>query len=271
MTDIYTGPPGNGKSLHVAKTILGKAFWRKRIIVNFEIHMPERYQKVGRQPIFWDNSAVTVKHFKEFAKKNHIWKTNGTIAKESQTLVVIDECYLLFNKMRMKNRGDTDEWIEFFTHHRKWGYDFILVTQHIRMIHEDIREILERETKHFKWDNCPSTKMLYLLTWFICKMFGITLFFYVSEWVHFRSKEFSSRKFFTYRRKFARVYDSYKLFDEEGAKAELRGERTSASEDEHSAALAAAYVAELLEMQMGDRYDLAGFVKPIALQSEETA
>lgn len=245
---IYTGPPGSGKSLHMAKFILTKLLLGKRIITNFEFYPPKKYLKSGKIPIVWDNEDITVENLIQFAKENHIWTTKGTIGGEHQTLVVIDECQLLFNKNHIGTKENYGNWTKFFTQHRKYGYDILLVTQHIKIIVEDIRELIETETMHFKWDECPSISMMYYIVWLICKIFGVTLFFFKTSWVHFRSKEFRSRKFFTYRRKFADVYDSYKLFDNTVGIAEKpkSAERMSVSEDERSAEVLSAYAQELI-------------------------
>lgn len=273
MIDIYTGPPGSGKSLHMAKVILMYLSFGRRIITNFEFFPPEKYLKKGKTPLVWDNSDITVDNLKQFARDNHRWTDKGTIAGEHQTLVVLDECQLLFNKNHIGTKQDYGKWTEFFTQHRKYGFDILLVTQHIRIIVEDVRELLETETMHFKWDNCPSSSLMYYLIWIICKIFRVTLFFYRTDWVHFRSKEFRTRKFFTYRKKFASVYDSYKLFESSATMDEKpkSAERTSVSEDERSFEVLNAYAQEILNGNIADRFESTAFgVKVKTSQADET-
>lgn len=207
--DVYSGTPGSGKSLNAVKLILQRMLFGQRTITNFEIVPPKGY-KNSRQPIFWDNSQMTLKNIINFARKFHYRNIKGGYP-EHQTLVIIDEAQLFFDKdfLTPKTRR---QWKYFFTQHRKLGFDFLLITQHVSMLDTSIRNLLERETSHFKFENAPSTNFLMLLFYWICRGLGITLFFAVTGWVHNDRKMFRSRKFFHYRAWLANCYNTSNMF-----------------------------------------------------------
>ena len=77
---------------------------------------------------------------------------NHKIGKEGQTLVVIDECQIIFN-CRDFGRKDRNAWVTFFAQHRKLGFNVILITQSDRMLDRQIRSLVEEEVKHRKLNN----------------------------------------------------------------------------------------------------------------------
>ena len=124
MIYFYSGTPGSGKSLHCAKDIYNKLFVKKQnVIANFEINERMLAKKKRRGDfVYISNFEMSPKYFIEYARLNHI------PGKENQTLVIIDECQILFNP-RTWNDKDRLSWIEFFTQHRKYGYNFIMISQ----------------------------------------------------------------------------------------------------------------------------------------------
>lgn len=190
---LYSGTPGSGKSLHVARDILFKLNNKKQsVIANFDINLSLLNKKSGNF-YFVDNSSLTVQFLVDFAKKNHV------LGKESQTLLVLDECQVLFNP-REFSRSDRLCWNNFFSQHRKLGYNVILVTQNDRLIDRQIRCLIEYEVKHRKVNNFK-----------IGKLFPFKTFACISFWYGVREK--LNTEFFVYRKKYGLLYDSYNLFD----------------------------------------------------------
>lgn len=194
MIDLYSGTPGSGKSLHVARDIFIKLNVKKQcVIANFPINL-ELISKKSKDKFFcFDNANLTVKALVDFAKENHV------MGKEGQTLLVIDECQTFFNPREFA-RKDRLEWNNFFSQHRKLGYSVILVTQNDRLIDRQIRALIEYEIKHRKVNNFKIGKLLPIKT-FAC----------VSYWYGVREKLDVS--FFFFRKKYSRLYDSYKMFE----------------------------------------------------------
>lgn len=196
MIYFYSGTPGSGKSLHVAKDIYTKLFINKgNVIANFDINR-DVYNKKKKKGKFTyiSNTELTPNFFYEYAKENHI------LGKESQTLAIIDECQIIFNPRSWSDKNRID-WINFFTQHRKWGYNFILISQFDRLVDRQIRSLFEYEIKHRKVNNFKGAKLLPFST-----------FVAVEYW--YGVKERIGCNFFTYKNKYGRLYDTFKNFEE---------------------------------------------------------
>ena len=159
MIHLYSGTPGSGKSFHATEKIFYRLRMRKNVICNYPISLENcSYSALG----FWikqifkkfkphkkklgkfdyvPNNELTVQYLKDYARKNH----KGH--REHETLVVIDECGIKFNP-RTFAQADRLEWIEFFSLHRHYGYDFILVSQSDRMVDRQIRSFFEYNHQH---------------------------------------------------------------------------------------------------------------------------
>ena len=198
MIYLYSGTPGSGKSLHMAQDIFFKLKRKHSVIANFMID--ENIVKkglFGNKEIgnftYMDNEELSVTKLVEFAKKNH------KMGKENQTLLCIDECHVLFNP-REFTRKDRLPWIQFFTQHRKLGFNIILVTQNDRLLDRQIRGLIEYEVSHRKVNNFKIGKMLPLKT-----------FIAIERWYGVNEKIGST--FFVYQKRLGKLYDSYKMFD----------------------------------------------------------
>ena len=120
---LYTGTPGSGKSFHAAKDIVSRLKRPGGIIANFPINedfVPEKKRK--SHALYWDNSELTAKRLVQYALEHH------KIGVEGQTMVIIDECQIIFN-CRDFGRKDRGAWVTLFSQHRKLGFNFILITQ----------------------------------------------------------------------------------------------------------------------------------------------
>jgi len=202
MIYLYSGTPGSGKSLHVAHDIFTKLRLKKQsVIANFDINLDvvssklfsKKKKKIG-DFVYKDNYELTVKFLVDYAYKNH------KIGKEGQTLICIDECQIIFNPREFQ-RKDRLEWIEFFTQHRKLGYNIILTTQNDRLIDRQIRGLIEYNVIHRKVNNFK-----------IGQLFPVKTFVAVNYW--YGVKEKLGVEFFVYRKKLGNLYNSYKMFDE---------------------------------------------------------
>lgn len=194
MIRFFSGTPGSGKSLHVAEIIYNKLRYGYPVIATFDINLSvvskNGKRKIGNF-IYKDYSELTVEFLVDYAYKNHV------IGKEGQTLVVIDECQIIFNP-REFGRGDRLKWITFFTQHRHLGFDFILVSQFDRLVDRQIRCLFEYEVKHRKINN-----------------FGIGMFFpfktFIAVTVWYGLHEKISSEFFIYHKKFGKLYDTFSM------------------------------------------------------------
>lgn len=202
MITFYSGTPGSGKSLHVAAEILDILGNRHNVIANFPVQLPARLarkvEKRSKGKFYCvDNSDLTVRYLYQFAREHHV------PYKEGQTTVVIDECAIMFNAREWDKKGRA-EWLDFFRQHRKLGYNFILVAQNDRMIDRQIRANFEYNIIHRKATNFGNIG-------FLMRLLHFPLFVAVTRW--YGVNEVCGRQFFLYHRKYAKIYDTYRLFE----------------------------------------------------------
>ena len=114
------------------------------------------------------NSELTAKRLVEYALEHH------KIGIEGQTMVIIDECQIIFN-CRDFGRKDRGAWVTLFSQHRKLN-------------------------------NYSFGGLLISLT-------GMTWFVAIEYW-YGGNKLMLSKQIFAYHKKYSKVYDSYTLFSD---------------------------------------------------------
>lgn len=199
---LYSGTPGSGKSFHAAKDIVRRLKKGGGLICNFPVNegfVPAKKLKAHVE--YWDNSELTAERLVAYALEHH------KIGKENQTLVVIDECQIIFN-CRDFGRKDRNAWVTFFAQHRKLGFNVILITQSDRMIDRQIRSLIETEVRHRKLNNYGFGGMFLSLL-----SFGRTWFIAIDYW-YGGNKLKLGQTVFPFRKRYSEVYDSYKLFSD---------------------------------------------------------
>lgn len=90
------------------------------------------------------------------------------------------------------------DWIKFFSQHRKFGFNVILIAQSDKMLDKQIRSLIEYDVKHIKMNN----GFFFFLP---------TSFLAVEKWYGQRMKLGS--QVIWYHKRIAALYDSYALFD----------------------------------------------------------
>jgi zona occludens toxin (predicted ATPase) len=206
MIFLYSGTPGSGKSLHAAYKIWASLKVIKRpVIANFPISFDKLSKNIFGKRLkdadniesrftYLDNQSLTVKYLQDFALEHH--KLN----REGQTLLIIDECAMMFNS-RMWDMKGRQEWIFFFQQHRKLGYDIILIAQHDRLIDRQIRAFIETEYKH------RAIKNYKFFGWILSLIFR-GLFISIEYWYGTRLR--CSSEMFVLNRRKASIYDTFK-------------------------------------------------------------
>lgn len=199
MISLYSGTPGSGKSLYAAYVIWARLSAGKRVIGNFNINFDAFGRKAAKAEenyIWLDNSELTPRRLNDFAQEHH------QLGREGQTLIVIDECAVLFNS-RDFSRKDRMDWIVFFQQHRKLGFDVILIAQQDRMIDRQIRGFIETE---YKYRCVKRFKTFGFLLYFL---FG-GMFVRVETWygMHLRVRS----EFFLLHRRKAKLYNTFEVF-----------------------------------------------------------
>lgn len=199
MIYLYTGTPGSGKSLNVARDIYYRLNRNKKhpnVIANFAINQKMIKNKKANF-IYKDNSELSIEFLLQYAAQNHV------LGIENQTLVVVDECSVIWNSRDWNNKefkSSRSEWLKFFVQHRKLGYNFILITQNDRQIDRQIRSLVEYEVEHRKLNNFKIGKLLPFST-----------FIAISRWYGVNEK--LGIEYFKYSKKWGNFYDSYGTFN----------------------------------------------------------
>lgn len=199
MIWLYTGTPGSGKSYHASMDVWYKLRSGGNVIANFPIK-DEAVKRAKGHSIYADNDTLTAGFLVNYALSNH------EIGKEAQTLVIIDECQILFNS-REFGRKDRMSWIQFFAQHRKLGYNVILITQSDRMLDKQIRSLCETEIKHRKMGNYGVAGKLFSL------FAGGTIFVAIEYW-YGGNKLKIGQQLIRFRPRREAIYDSYRMFSD---------------------------------------------------------
>lgn len=204
MIYLYSGTPGSGKSYHAVVDAAKKLKRRdkNRVIANFPL-VGKRGKAISPHFEYWDNSDITISRLMSYARQHH------RIGVEGQTLVIIDEAQCIFNSRDWNGKGvihsalkkqpdSRMDWIKFFSQHRKFGFNVILIAQSDKMLDKQIRSLIEYDIKHIKMNN----GFFFFLP---------TSFLAVEKWYGQRMK--LSSQVIWYHKRIAAMYDSYALFD----------------------------------------------------------
>ena len=198
MIYLYSGTPGSGKSLHQASDIYWDLKFNKPVVANYNINTDSFHKKVPF--IYLDNYSLNPR---ELVKISEAYFQNHRF-KEGAIKLYIDECQILFNAREWNVKG-RDEWLVFFTQHRKYGYDIYLVAQFDRMIDRQIRSLIEYEVIHRKVKNFGFWGGLLN----ILALGGL----FVSVTLWYPLKERVGVDFFKINKKYLKLYDSYITFN----------------------------------------------------------
>lgn len=206
MISLYSGTPGSGKSLHTADRIVWALRMKHPVICNFDINAnivgQERYDQYFH---YVENQDLKPEYLMGFSREYF----KGRTVKEDKIVLIIDESQLLFNAREWDKDG-RKKWISFFTQHRKFGYAVILVAQFDRMLDRQIRSLIEYEYVHRKLLNFGWRGLLLSML-----LLSPRLFVAVKIW--YPMKERLGADFFKFKRKYARLYDTYMDFSAEPA------------------------------------------------------
>lgn len=206
MIVLYSGTPGSGKSLHMAKDI---SYYLKKtnryVIVNFEINLDNSFSDEQRaRLIYLPNEDLTIEFLLNFSDEHKHEFSNAKFSlQEKCFLLFIDEAQILFNA-RKWNSTKNQNWGWFFAIHRHLGYRIILGSQMDSNLDKQCRGVIEYNYVHRKISNIGlAGKFVNLLT-------GGGLFYCVQFWYPMRMKVGGT--FFKYRKKYGSLYETHALF-----------------------------------------------------------
>ena len=147
MIELYQGTPGSGKSATAMNMVANALKDGKKIATNFRLVEGWAERLVETLPYWKRSEEKAIKYWENaFFVGSHetvMQLSEKTSGKEGQGLLVIDEAQLIFNSRAWK---DNFGYIEFFTQHRKLGWDVLLVAHSAEMIDKQIRPLIEFES-----------------------------------------------------------------------------------------------------------------------------
>lgn len=206
MISLYTGTPGSGKSLHLAYRIYNCLRYGKPVIANFFIDL-SKIRKIHKKSefLYLDNKDLSPDKLIRYSYNRFSSEKKKRKVKEDSILLVIDESQILFNSRSWNEKNNNrDEWISFFSQHRKYGYEIVLVAQFDMMIDKQIRSLVEYQFIHRRVSNFGIFgKVISFIS------FG-KLFASVKIW--YPIKEKVGQEFFKAHKKYYQIYDSYADF-----------------------------------------------------------
>lgn len=202
--NLYSGTPGSGKSLHMAKVIQDKLNYGYSVIGTMKINescLRKKHADYYYINIYDLNPKDLVKFSKEYFS-THKYKNI-----EGKLLLIIDESQRIFNP-RAWNVAGRNDWITFFAEHRHFGFDVILVAQMDIMLDKQIRGLIEYEYIHRKVSNFGIMGKL-------ISLFSMgKLFVTVKMW--YPMKEKVGSEFFKGKKKLYTFYDTFEIFEVSG-------------------------------------------------------
>jgi len=190
MIKIYTGTPGSGKSLHAIQRVLAYLSDGKQVIANFPLKHDQLKKKHRNGKFFYvPNEDITIDYLYQFNNLYH-----GEVG-ENQTLLIIDEASVKFN-CRTSSDKDRLRFCTFFAQHRKFGFEVVLVSQNMRQIDRQIRDLIEIEVIHRKLNNFSFFRLL-------------PFSYFVSVERNVAIKEKNDHNFFRYSQYYGNLYDTF--------------------------------------------------------------
>lgn len=162
MINAIQGTPGSGKSAACVAMAIDHLRKGGVVAANFQLvdgwadqialrHPLSRFSSAYRyklasslyQRFFYVDSLDAIRSINPKSLSVGTMKDDGTYY-EGAGLLILDECQLVFNSRKWdKNMG----WIEFFTQHRKLGWNVLLIAHTLEMIDSQIRPLCEYESR----------------------------------------------------------------------------------------------------------------------------
>lgn len=213
MIELYSGTPGSGKSLNMARRIRSRLrHFDRYIIGNFYVNTSAIKKRKGNY-IMVMNDRLTPERLLQFSRR--LSRHLGRRLKEGEILLIIDEAQLLFNAREWQNIARSG-WLSFFSQHRHYGFDVILAAQFDRMLDRQVRSLLEYEHIHRKVSRFGT------IGFFVGLFTKNNLYVVVQKW--YPIKETIQVDMFIGTKRIFDIYDSYNHFDAPGQNKRVSGD-----------------------------------------------
>lgn len=214
MINYFSGTPGSGKSLHVAMMVEDWIQRGKNVIANFEFRddlIKKHWRHEKGEYLYFPNSQLLddgidpVACLVGFSDNFHRRDAAGCVI-EGQTLLIFDEGGILFNSRDWQTKY-RKQWLWFFSQHRKFGFEIVVISQSERQIDRQVRANFEYEYTHKRVGNFKKLgKMLEIVS-------GGKMFCYVVRWYGIKGQDARVHaQFFRGRKKYYVMYNTSKVF-----------------------------------------------------------
>lgn len=189
MISVYTGFPGSGKSLHAVSLIYAHVKGKGLVVSNIDL--------AG----FADNPYYQYHDFRWFQNVENVKKVASEHFNDKiKTMFVIDEAQVIFDSRNWSAQGRMD-WNIFFSMHRHYRCNFVLVTQSYQNLDKRIRANVEYQCQHVNIKN--ATRMSHMFLQFLPD------FMFLSNRFYANSKERIGSDWIFCWKKYTRLYNTY--------------------------------------------------------------
>ena len=212
---LYTGVTGSGKSYHAVEEILN--YKRRPVIANFGLTKPRANWDLLLPKNITPGQLIRIALHGHTCYQNRLDSPGRRICKctdvrwklgeEGACLLVLEEVSSVFQS-REWDRNDRGDWLEFFNHHRKLGYEIILIAQYDKAIDVQIRAVIDSWTEHHKAKHILPAPYNWL-AWLI----PVPVFMRIQRSYQLKTKFPGGVGFSILSRGIANRYDSFALFN----------------------------------------------------------
>lgn len=216
MISVYTGFPGSGKSLHAVSLIYAHVKGKAMVYTNIDL--------AG----FGNNPYFEYHDFTWFEKVENVKNcASAHFHDKVKTLFVIDEAQVLFDSRNWNTYG-RKEWNIFFSMHRHYKCDIVLVTQSFQNLDKRIRANIEFQCQHVNIKN--ATKLSHMFLQFFPD------FMFLSNKFYANTKELLCSSWIFARKKYIKLYNTYDrvgLSVPENVLESTQGSGTDSADQQH--------------------------------------
>lgn len=189
MISVYTGFPGSGKSLHAVERIYHNVKSQCYVCSNIMLDAYKDNPYYIYHDFLWWQDVANVQQLAE----QHI-------SDKYPLLFILDEAQVLFDSRQWSEKGRMP-WNIFFSMHRHYKCNFILITQSIDNLDRRIRANVEYRYQHI------NVKHATRVTHFLFGLFPD--FIFLANRFYGSSKECIGSDWIVCRKKYTRLYNTY--------------------------------------------------------------
>ncbi|WP_323948280.1 zonular occludens toxin domain-containing protein [Aeromonas hydrophila] len=149
--NIIVGRPGSGKSFEaVAYHLIPAIESGRRVVTNLPLHLDHFVAVYGSDvldliEVVADDFSKDLGVIKAFSTPSYFTSDEWRDDKGRGPLFIIDECHFQYPKTGRGKKASDDiaDCLEYFSMHRHYGHDILLMTQSLGKLNRDLRDMIE--------------------------------------------------------------------------------------------------------------------------------